>query len=208
MPKNLPSSVAQDAVQPYSGGAWLYLAEVVIPTKNTQRIARNTEDVTYADSRFVKGNFDIGGMQFSSDGSIPRITLRVAQDRAKALHDAVESTFGALGGSVKIIKAGENFLDAAIPALEYNNEILGTETDDEYATLTLGIPNPLSQQVPLRSYCATSCPFATPDLFKGPECQYVGVDTSCTGTYQDCYAKSNATKWGGDLGLDPNGLTL
>lgn len=208
MPKDLPSSLKQDSIQPYSGGAWLWLTEIVIPTKNTQRIARNTEDVVYADDRFTKGNFDLGGMTFSSDGSIPRITLRVAQDRAKALHDAVEQTYGALGGTVKIIKAGEKFLDEAIPALEYNNEILGAETDDAYVTLTLGIPNPLSQQVPLRSYCATSCPFATPDLFKGPECGYSGVDTSCTGTYQDCYEKGNAVRWGGDIGLDPNGMSL
>jgi phage-related protein len=208
MPKTLPAAVHQDAIDPYSGGAWMHLLEIVVPTQNTQRIARNTEDVVYAGDRFTKFNFDVSEQVFSSDGSVPRVTVRIAQDRAKVVEKIINDTYGALNGTVKIIKAGEKFLDVAIPALEFDYDILGTESDDAWVTLTLGIPNPLSAAVPKRSYSSSSCPFATPSLFKGPECAYAGMDLTCTGTYQDCYGKSNAARWGGDLGLDPNGLTL
>ncbi len=208
MPKTLPSNVKQDSIDPYSGGAWIHLVEIVVPTQNTQRLARNTEDVTYAGDVFSKFNLDIGEQTFNSDGSIPRITLRVAQDVDRTIEDIINATYGGENGTVKIIKVGENFLDTAIPALEFNYDILASESDGEYVTLTLGMPNPLIQQIPKRSYSSSGCPFATPSLFKGIECGYSGADTSCTGTYEDCYDKSNAARWGGDLGLDPNGLTI
>ncbi len=208
MPKTLTGPVNQDAIDPYSGGAWLHLLEIVVPTENTQRIARNTEDVTYAGDKFDKHNFDVSEQIFSSDGSVPRVTVRIAQDRNKIIEKIINDTYGALDGTVKIIKVGEKFLATAIPALEFNYDILATESDDAWVTLTLGIPNPLSASLPKRSYSSSSCPFATPSLFKGPECGYAGVDPSCIGTYQACYAKANAARWGGDLGLDPNGLTL
>jgi phage-related protein len=208
MPKTLTPSINQNLADPYSGGAWIHLCEIVVPTQTTQRLARNTEDVAYAGDTFDKFNFDLSEQVFSSDGSVPRVTLRIAQDRTAAIEKIINDTYGALGGTVKIIKAGERYLDQAIPALEFNYDILATESDDQWVTLTLGIPNPLSESIPKRSYSSSSCPFATPELFKGPECGYAGADTTCTGDYQACYAKSNAVRWGGDLGLDPNGLSV
>ncbi len=208
MPKTLTGQINQDVINPYSGGAWMALCEIVVPTQNTQRLARNTEEVTYAGNVFDKFNFDVSEQVFSSDGSVPRVTLRVAQDRNATIEKIINDTYGALGGTVKIIKAGEKYLDTAVPALEFNYDILGTESDDNWVTFTLGIPNPLSESVPKRSYSSSSCPFATPELFKGPECGYTGADTTCTGDYPACYAKGNAARWGGEVGLDPNGLSV
>ena len=208
MPKTLTGPINQDSIDPYSGGAWIHLCEIVVPGENTQRLARNTEDVAYAGDQFDKFNFDLSEQVFSSDGSIPRVTLRVAQDRARTIERIINDTYGGAGGSVKIIKIGEKFLATAVPALEFNYDILATESDDSWVTITLGMPNPLTAPIPKRSYSSSNCPFATPDLFKGCECGYAGVDTSCTGSYQDCYTKGNAVRWGGDLGLDPNGLSL
>jgi len=201
---NIPPTMQKDLIDPYSGGAWLWLAEIAVSGYSTQRIARNTEDVVYGADTFEKFNLQIGEQMFSGDGSIPRVTLKVFQDVNRKIEEIVNETEGALGADIKLIKVCEKFLDTPISALEADYENLAAESDSEWVTFTLGIPNPLTQRIPLRIYSASMCPWATPSLFKGPECQYAGEDDSCTGTYEDCYQKGNAVHWGGELGLDPN----
>lgn len=208
MPRTLSSSINKNLNDPLSGGVWLWLCEIVVPTQNTQNLARNTKNVTYDSTEYTKHNLLIGNQEWNSDGSIPRVTLQVAQDINRTIEDIVNATEGAVDGTVKLIKVCDKFLDTAIPALEFDYDILATSSTDEWVTFTLGIPNPLNKQVPLRQYSSKMCPFATPSLFKGIECGYAGGDSSCTGFYDDCYTKGNAARWGGDLGLDPNGLTI
>jgi len=201
---DIPPAMHEDLIDPYSGGAWLWLAEIAVPGYSTERIARNTADVRYGGNDFEKFNLQIGEQMFSGDGSIPRVTLKVFQDVNRKIEDIVNETEGALGAGIKLIKVCEKFLDTPISALEADYENLAAESDSEWVTFTLGIPNPLTQRIPLRIYSASMCPWATPSLFKGPECQYAGEDDSCTGTYEDCYQKGNAVHWGGELGLNPN----
>jgi len=201
---DIPPVIHKDLIDPYSGGAWLWLCEIAVPGYAVERIARNTEDVRYGGNDFDKFNLQIGEQMFSGDGSIPRVTLRVFQDVNRIIEDMVNETEGALGAGIKLIRVCEKYLDTPISALEADYESLAAESDSEWVTFTLGIPNPLTQRIPLRIYSSSSCPWATPSLFKGPECQYAGADPTCTGTYEDCYTKGNAVHWGGELGLDPN----
>ena len=205
---DIPHFMHQDLIDPYSGGAWLWLVEIAVPGYDTKRIARNTEDLTYGLNLYDKFNLQIGEQMFSGDGSIPRVTLRVFQDVNRVIEDMVNATEGALGAGVKLIRVCEKFLDTPIVALEADYDNLASESDTEWVTFTLGIPNPLTQRIPLRIYSSSGCPWATPTLFKGPECQYSGGDGTCSGTYEDCYVKGNAVHWGGELGLDPNVLRV
>jgi len=120
----------------------------------------------------------------------------------------VNDSEGCEDGTVKVIKVCSEFLSTSVPALETNYEILATDSNEEQATLTLGFPNYLSRKVPLRIYAVEPCPWAEDDLFKGVECGYTGGESSCTGTYVDCISKGNQINFGGDLGLDPNGLRI
>jgi len=201
---DIPPVMHKDLIDPYSGGAWLWLAEIAVSGYSTERIARNTEDVPYGPDTFDKFNFQIGEQMFSGDGSIPRVTLKVFQDVNRKIEDIVNETEGALGAGIKLIKVCEKFLDTPIAALEADYENLAAESDSEWVTFTLGIPNPLTQRIPLRIYSSSMCPWATPSLFTGPECQYPGEDANCSGGYEECYQKGNAVHWGGELGLDPN----
>jgi phage-related protein len=208
MPKTLPAGMKEDLILPNSGGAWMWLCEIVVPTKTTQYIARNTEDVTYAGQVYTKGNIDINGQVFNSDGSLPRVVIKVAHDLNRTIEQIVDETQGALGATVTLIKVGEKFLSAAVPALEIDYSSIAAESDAESVTFTLGIPNPMTQKIPLRTYSSTQCPYATVSLFKGVECQYVGGDTTCTGTYSDCKGKGNQVHWGGEKGLTPKGMRV
>ena len=206
-PEILPL-IHKDIIDPYSGGAWLWLCEVVVPGRAVTRIARNTEDLNYGGKDFAKFNLQIGEQMFSGDGSIPRVTLRVFQDVDRIIEDMVNETEGALGASVKLIRVNEKFLTSPVSALEADYDNLASESDSEWVTFTLGIPNPLTQRIPLEMYSSSICPEATPAKFKGPKCQYSGVDGTCTGNYEDCYTKGNAEHWGGELGLDPNAVRV
>ena len=200
----IPPLMHKDLIDPYSGGAWLWLCEFAMPGQATQRIARNTEDVRYDGEDYEKFNMQISEQMFSGDGSIPRVTLRIFQDANRVMEKIVNDTGGALGANVKLIRVNENFLTTPVSALEFDYDALASVSDTEWVTFTLGIPNPLTQRFPLWFYNSSMCHLATPSLFGGPECQYAGPDPTCTGTYEDCYLKGNAENWGGEPGLDPN----
>ena len=191
-------------IDPYSGGAWLWLCEISIPGYETIKLARNTENVVYACNTYTKNNFDVGLAPLTGDGSVPRIMLRVAQDADYTLEDKINATQGAGGGSVKIIRTHEDFLTEFIEELEQNVSILKANSDTEHVIFSLGIPDPLIKKIPIRRYSSKACSYALPSLFRGPECQYSGDDNTCTGKFEDCYAKGNIVHWGGELGLDPN----
>ena len=88
--------------------------------------------------------------------------------------------------------------------MEFDYDALQADSDSEWITLTLGVPNVLSQRYPLDKYSYSLCPEATPSRFKGPVCQYTGGDTTCTGSFEDCKTKGHEAYWGGELGLDPD----
>jgi phage-related protein len=158
--------------------------------------------VIYDRDTFEKFNLEIGEQVFSGDSSVPRVVLRIFQDRTRIIEDLVNNSFGALGGQVKLIRVNEKFLDVAIGALEADYDILTAESDTEWVTFTLGMPNPLLQRIPLRLFSSSICPYHIPSLFRGVECQYTGGDGTCTGKLSDCRTKGNAVHWGADVGLD------
>lgn len=205
---DIPPPMHKHLIDPYRPGAWMWLVQIIVVGYPTIHLARNTEDVRYGEQDYDKYNLQIGEQMFSGDGSIPRVTLRIFQDMNRRMEDIINETEGALGAKFKLLRVNENFLDNPISALGADYENLAAESETEWVTFTLGIPNPLTQRYPLRIYSSSSCPWRTPTLFKGPRCQYAGADNSCTGTYEDCYTKGNAVHWGADLGLDPAVLRI
>lgn len=202
---DIPPAMHQDLIAPYSGGAWVWLCKITVPGRELKRLARNTEDVKYGEKDFDKANLQISKQTFAGDGSIPRITVKIFQDVNRTIEDLVNATEGALGAKISLLRVNEKFLDNPILALEADYENLVTESTSEWVTFTLGIPNLLTQRIPLRIGSSKVCPWAIPALFKDVECQYSGGDNTCTGTIEDCRDnKNNAVHWGGSLGLDPN----
>ncbi|MBN1807176.1 MAG: hypothetical protein JW837_18160 [Sedimentisphaerales bacterium] len=200
----MPPELHAALIDPYSGGAWLWLVEIKLPGYSVIRYARNTEDVTLAEVCYTKYNFNIGLAQQAGDGSIPRISLQIPHDSDHTLEDIINTARGGAGGTVKIIRAHEDFLDKFITELEEILSILTGGSDSTDVILTLGIPDPLLRKIPVRRDSSKMCPYAIPSLFKGPECQDTSGDTTCGGKYEDCFDKGNQVHWGGELGLDPS----
>lgn len=204
----IPSFMLADLIAPYSGGAWLWLIEVIVPGYDTVRLARNTEDVFYGTHNFPKSSFAVNKQVLSGDGTIPRLALRIAQDETHNLEAIMNATKGMGNGSVKIIRTCEKFSDTPVQDFEAIYGILTAGSDSEWIALSLGIPNPLTQKIPRDLYSSSICPLATPSLFKGVKCRYTGEDTTCTGLFEDCRTKGNAQHWGAELGLDPSSIRV
>lgn len=200
----IPPEMHAAIIDPYSGGAWLWLIEIKIPGYELIYLARNPVDITYADLLYSANNLNIGIAPLSGDGSVPRTLVKVVQDGDYTLEDKINATQGAEGGYIKIIRAHEDFLDKFVVELEDIVRTLTADSDTNQVVFRLGIPDPLIRKVPLRRYSSKVCPYALPGLFGGPECQYAGEDGTCTGKYTDCYTKGNEVNFGADLGLDPN----
>ncbi len=202
----MPPAMHAALIDPYSGGAWLYLIRVSHPDYGLFWYARNTEDVAYGGKTYVARNFDVGLSPLSADGSVPRYGLSIAHGGDYTLEDMINETQGMAGGVIKVIRAHEDFLDKFILELEQPTNILTASSNAEQVIFQMGIPSPLLRKTLIRRYSSKTCPWAKPATFKGPECQYAGPDPTCTGKYEDCHAKGNKVHYGADLGLDPNGM--
>jgi len=205
----IPPAMHAALIDPYSGGAWLWLVEIDFVGYDVIRYARNPENIVYGGHTFTKNNFKLSIPAFTSDGSIPRTILSVAQDADYTLEDIINALAGAFTTStVKIIRTHEDFFTYEIAALEYTGAIVGLKSNTRWVTFALGIPNPLRQMVPQSRYSSQVCSYARENKFKGIECQYALGDDTCTGLHSDCVTKGNAVHWGGEIGLGLRGLRL
>ena len=198
----------QDLIKPtVANQAWLWAIEIVIPSSSTVRYTNNNEDIVYDGNTFSKNNLEVGIQQLIADGSIPTVTLKCTAIN-QTLYDLIQTTEGAVGSDVQVVKINSDYLSSSISGLEIDYELLASQADEDWIYFTLGIPNPMNQRFPLRDYSSSICPWANPSLFKGVRCGYAGGDSSCTGTLEDCITKSNETRWNGFIGLDPAEMAL
>jgi len=204
----IPSFILETLLNPYSGEAWLWLAEIIVPNFDTVRIAKNTAKVIYDENTYPKSNFEVEKQKLSGDGSIPSLAFRVAHDEVHNLEAIMNASKGMKQGYVKLIRTCESFLDTPVQDFETIYSILTAGSDSEWIVFSLGIPNPLTQKIPRDLYSSSVCNLATPSLFKGVKCRYGGADTTCTGLFEDCYMKGNAQHWGAELGLDPSSIKV
>jgi len=201
----MPPAMLASLIDIYDdNGAWLWLVEITIPGYEIIRLARNPVDVSYGGTLYTASNLDVGVPSLTSDGSTSRAALRVFKDSDRTLETKINATKGACKGSVKIIRAHEDFLEAAITELEQTINILTAGGNEKWNTFLLGLSNWKLRKIPNQRFSSKKCPWAKPGLFKGPECQYGGADATCTGLYSDCDDKGNAVNWGGHLCLDPS----
>ena len=204
----IPPFILASLLDPYSGEAWLWLAEIVVPGYDVVRVARNTANVMYGTDLFSKGNFGIDKQSLSGDGTIPRLAFYVSHDELHNLEAIMNASKGMENGYVKLIRTCEKFLETPVQNFEALYSILMAGSDNERIAFSLGIPNPLTQKIPRDLYSYTVCPLATPSLFKGVYCRYTGSDTVCTGLLEDCYTKGNTQHWGAEVGLDPSSIRV
>ena len=196
----MPPAMHEALIDPYSGGAWLWFVEVNLPGYPVMRLVKNPRDVDYIGYTWKAFNFENTIPRLNADGTVAQTTIRIVQDDTYSLEHKINALEGK-GGSIRLIRAHEDFLEDSITELEYHSPIQKMGSDSKWVVFKTGVPDPLKKTAPLRRNTNKMCPYADPSLFKGPECQYGGGDATCTGLYEDCFDKNNAEHWGGELCL-------
>lgn len=206
--KTLPANLVLDKNILYDDQPWLFLLQVTIPSDPavTVYLVRNTEDITFQGQLYQKFPFEIDiPMKETSKGELPSITLRVSNvDRM--MQGYLELYDGLIGQSVKLLIVKADRLAEDYSELTLDFLVNACYSDVEWVTFTLGAPNPLVKRFPLYKYFSSVCCWKS--QFKGIECKYAGVATTCRGTLDDCRSKNNSVNFGGFVGLEKHGLRV
>jgi phage-related protein len=100
------------------------------------------------------------------------------------------------------------YLDVDHTELETDLSVLKGASDASWITLTLGGPNYLVQTFPQLTYIADHCNWLTVGGFKGAECAYSGVATTCDGLLTTCRTLNNSRRYGAHQGLTKTNFRL
>lgn len=216
MPLSLPSVLVIEKNQMATSSAWLLLVEITLTDGITiLRFARNNADVVFDGDTYYRLPFEIDPIDNQSRGQIPTINLRLS-NVTRTIQGYLEQFEGGIGSTVRLIVVNSAHLLDVTPTqyaeLELNFEVVGAESSAQWATFTLGVPNPLSKLFPLHRYIANHCNWVS--RFKGVECGYVShlvgglpvIATTCDGTLSNCRILNNSARFGGFIGLDLGGV--
>lgn len=203
----IPPEVEAMLINPYADGPFIWLVRLKIPPYALLRYAKNTEDFRYAGHVYLENNLKIKHQKITSDGSIPRSTLKIMHDADHTIEDMINATEGATGGTIRLIKVHRDFPDIIIDKFIYYNEILQVKSNETHVTFTLGIPSPLRSEIPLRNYSSKVCPWGA-NKYKGVECGAISAFSTCDGLYSSCIERDNGPRWGAILGLSSNSLKV
>jgi len=171
--KSLPASLILEKNKLASPNPWLVLLTITLTDSTILRFVRNTKDVTYKGNVYTAFPFEITPAKQDNRGEIPTVTLTVS-NVTQLLEPYLDEQDGGVGASVVITVINAAHLDEDYAELEMAFDVLACYSTAESVVFTLGAPNPLRQQFPLRMYLAQHCGF----VYEGAECGYVGKDIS------------------------------
>lgn len=192
---------------------WVILLEITLTSGVVIRVARNTEDITFEGKLYTRFAFDIEPIVQHNKGEIPQVEVAVS-NVSRFLQPFLEDLDGAIESTVRLIVVNTGYLEQDHSELELNFDVLKTETNAQVVTFTLGAPNPLRQRFPLDRYIAKACAWifdttTTPSV----ECAYLtgnpdGEFATCEKTFEACFIRNNAARFGGFPGLKSGGIKV
>lgn len=201
---SLPTTVVEQLNTMNQTDPWILLLDLYLgDAGGWVYVARNNEAIEFNGKTYYPVEFNITTATTTADGSIPTITLSIANE-TKILQGYVEEYEGLRGGSavLRLIYAGN--LSANTEALNLSFSILSVVADEHLIALNLGTANLLTRKVPTDIYLAHNCRFK----FKSIECGYSGAGSTCNKTYGECQNYNNALRFGGYVGLGNGGYKV
>jgi phage-related protein len=192
----LPSSIMQELHKIASDGAVIYLAEI---PEHGIRLARNTEDVTWDSKTWSKFWFELDPLSESTSGEVPELTVKVSNiggfiEQEVVSHDNFEDS------TLVLYFVNANCLSETTPILSLTFDIMKVSCDKNLVTIKLSCQNPILLAYPPWKFHGSLCQY--PSFPSDPRCGYVaGVYTTCSRTLADCILRGNQARFGAQLGL-------
>lgn len=199
MPLSLPSAIIGIKNALASSDSFILLAEVQITNidvPTTLRLARNTENVTWDGETWVGFPFDIDMLGDTERGEVPRMNLKVS-NISRAVQSYVEQADGGTDAPVVIRLIHETQFSTAEYAIRLDYTVSNTSCTSSWVTFELSASNQWNRRVPSTRCRKNFCRWR----FKGSDCGYVGVGTSCDKTLTQCKLYTNSDRYGGYPGL-------
>lgn len=198
-----------------STGAWIILVKLTLVDDSIVRICKNSEDVTWpvtAGNEFVAFPFEMDQIGDSSNNEVPQFSIKIA-NASRVMQTYNETYDGLVDSDVQIlIVHSTNVTTVALgageqnptPEIELNYKIVGSHSDNLWATYNLGATNPFKLRFPRNRIMKHFCRYKD---FKGDQCQYAGGETSCDRTLGTCRdTMSNSENFGGAPGVGSKGI--
>jgi phage-related protein len=151
-----------------SGEAWLLLCEIAPVGGSPLRLVKNNEDVVWpaGGNLWLAYPFSLDPTTDDGSGRVYAATLRVS-NVARLLEYYLQQTNGLDGATVTMRLVHSAHLDLATPERELVFEVLGAASDAHWATLELGLPNPLAKRFPDARYNPRYCRWHFRDMACG-----------------------------------------
>ncbi len=179
----------------HTNGIWFILLSLYSPKLNLHiYLVSNTSDVVWKGTRYQAFPMKIGEFKEGIKGKLPSLSLQVSNVQ-RIIQGYVEQDpdFGS-GWDVTLDVIFE-------PTPESNGDVVtdvdselsmsfvstGVSCDESWVNITLGVENPLREQMPHRKLSPSNCQATFKDAVSG--CPYVGTDSTCTKTLSDCETK-------------------
>lgn len=160
------------------------LLDIMLPTP--LRLVSDNIEWTYNGNTYTPFPFQIDGIEESTKGEIPRVTLSVSNVTnliASVIQEDIDNT----PVKISVVRYGENTAD-----IEFNFVANGVSYSEEWLTFELTAPVNFVKSFPSMKYSQV-CPF----VFKGWQCKYSGNQTACDHSASRCKELNNFARFGG-----------
>lgn len=185
----------------HTGSAWLALFELDIPGISPAiKLARNNEDITWSGSTWAAYPIDIGDVEYSADGHIPEVKVRVS-NITRAVQAILEETTGAIGSTITLYLVYSDRLDDTTPVQKIELKTLSSVYDEKWVEFTCGLNYPPTVLRPLWRYIKYICPYKYGDIHCGISAATKAAYPTCNKTLANCKERGNDDRIGSELGI-------
>ena len=195
---DIPAELILEKNQLLHSGPIVELVEIqASELGQTLRYTSNNKPITWGGEIWNVFPFQSGDSEATSDGKTTQIQIKITNARG-ILQNLIEQTTKLLMGDVfiyRLVHADHLDLD---PFIEETFEIVNTEWDPLWVTITIGTENWLMRRFPLNTFRYNVCrwKFRDSEGTVSPQCGYTGTDATCGRSLADCIAKDNAPRFG------------
>lgn len=161
------------------------------------KLAANNEDILWDGDTWQAFPFEIDKVTEPGKSEIPSTVVKVCNLTGE-VQEALEAANGA-GGTPVIIRVINTAVSGSTPELELKFILDHASYDEEWVSFHLIGGVCLTRRVPRWRYLQGFCRFA--ENYGGIECGVSAATKttfpSCDGTWEQCVARSNSTRFGG-----------
>jgi phage-related protein len=185
--------------------AWLILIELTLADSTVIRVTDNASEVVWpagVPPPWQAFPFELEPVNIGH-GELTSLSLRIS-NVTRLMQSYLEQGQGGIGATVRLRVVHSAHLDLTAPEMDETYDIVASQADVQWVTLTLGAPNPLLMRFPRHRYLRDHCRW----VYKSPECGYPveSEPATCKRNLADCRLHSNTLRFGGFPGIPGGAL--